>query len=122
MAELRVKDIKNREVVYGCAFNIDFDRNSWYGGQVVHIICKPIKGIINKWNEQDDYPNGHGRKLGKIRKITNPKTETSIRIIPLSESVLFWIDELERRQIELGIDSEFLFTNRKGLNFVGAVV
>lgn len=58
MEELRVKDIKNREVVYGCAFNIDFDRNSWYGGQVVHNICKPVKGIVNKWNEQDDYPNG----------------------------------------------------------------
>ncbi|WP_395546822.1 MULTISPECIES: hypothetical protein [unclassified Lacrimispora] len=58
MAELQVKDIKNREVVYGCAFNIDFDRNSWYGGQVVHNICKPVKGIVSKWKEQDNYPNG----------------------------------------------------------------
>lgn len=33
VAEIEVKDIKNREVVYGCAFNIDFDRNSWYGGR-----------------------------------------------------------------------------------------
>jgi len=58
MAELQVKDIKNREVVYGCAFIIDFDRHSWYGGQVVHNICKPVKGIVNKRKEQDDYPNG----------------------------------------------------------------
>lgn len=49
MAELQVKDIKNGEVVYGCAFNIDFDRYSWYGGQVVHNICKPIKGMVKKY-------------------------------------------------------------------------
>jgi hypothetical protein len=58
MAELRVKHIKNGEVVYGCAFNIDFDRHSWCDGRVVHNICKPVKGIVNKWNEQDDYSNG----------------------------------------------------------------
>ena len=55
MAELRVIDIKNREVVYGCAFNIDFDRNSWNGGQVVHNICKPVKGMIKKYEEWDSY-------------------------------------------------------------------
>ena len=55
MAELRVKDIKNREVVYGCAFNIDLDRNSWYGGQVVHNICKPVKGMVNKHEDWDSY-------------------------------------------------------------------
>jgi len=55
MAELRVKDIKNREVVYGCAFNIDFDKNRWYGGQVVHNICKPIKGMVEKYEDYDSY-------------------------------------------------------------------
>ncbi|MDR1550311.1 MAG: tyrosine-type recombinase/integrase [Hungatella sp.] len=51
MEELQVKDIKNREVVYGCAFNIDFDRNSWNGGQVVHNICKPVKGMVKKYED-----------------------------------------------------------------------
>lgn len=48
MAEIKVIDIKNGEVVYGCAFNIDFDRQNWYGGRVTHNICKPVKGIIDK--------------------------------------------------------------------------
>lgn len=28
MAELEVKDLKDGEIVYGCAFNIDFDRQN----------------------------------------------------------------------------------------------
>lgn len=55
MAELQVKDIKNRELAYGCAFNIDFDRNSWNGGQVVHNICKPVKGMVEKYEDSDLY-------------------------------------------------------------------
>jgi len=55
MEELRVKDIKNEEVVYGCAFNIDFDRNSWYGGQVVHNICKTVKCMVKKHEDSDSY-------------------------------------------------------------------
>ncbi|MSS07086.1 hypothetical protein FYJ38_00335 [Clostridium sp. WB02_MRS01] len=55
MEELRVRDIKSGEVVYGCAFNIDFDRNSWYGGQVVHNICKPVKGMVKKYEDSDSY-------------------------------------------------------------------
>jgi hypothetical protein len=55
VAEIEVKDIKNREIVYGCAFNIDFDRNSWYGGQVVHNICKPVKGMVKKHENSDPY-------------------------------------------------------------------
>ena len=57
MAELQVEDIKNREIVYGCAFNIDFDRHSWYGGQVVHNICKPVKGVVKK----PEYISSYGR-------------------------------------------------------------
>lgn len=53
--------------------------------------------------ERDD----KGHKIRKTKKITSPKT-------PLSDSVLYWIDELERRQSELKINSEFVFTNRKG--------
>ncbi|MCD7996544.1 MAG: site-specific integrase [Clostridiales bacterium] len=55
-----------------------------------------------------------GKKLGKIRKITEPKTQSSIRSIPLSESALYWIDELERRQKELKIITEFILANRNG--------
>lgn len=70
MAELNVKDIKNGEVVYGCAFNIDFDRQNWYGGRVTHSICKPVKGIIDKYG--DDFLS-HGsfyilKKDGTPRK------------------------------------------------------
>ena len=46
--ELDVKDIKDGEIVYGCAFNIDFDRQNWYGGRVTHNICKPVKGLVSK--------------------------------------------------------------------------
>lgn len=60
--------------------------------------------------ERDD----KGHKIRKTKKITSPKTDTSVRIVPLSDSVLYWIDELERRQSELKIKSEFVFTNRKG--------
>lgn len=56
-----------------------------------------------------------GHRLGKVRKITEPKTATSIRSIPLSENALYWIDELERRQNEIGIKSEFILANRNGL-------
>lgn len=45
MSELEVKDLKDGEIVYGCAFNIDFDRQNWYGGRVTHNICKPARGI-----------------------------------------------------------------------------
>jgi hypothetical protein len=79
MEELRVKDIKNREVVYGCAFNIDFDRNSWYGGQVVHNICKPVNGIVNKWNEQDDYPNG---QFYILKTDGSPESSVQFQLIP----------------------------------------
>lgn len=51
MSELEVKDLKDGEIVYGCAFNIDFDRQNWYGGRVTHNICKPARGIIDKWND-----------------------------------------------------------------------
>lgn len=56
MAELEVEDIKNGEIVYGCAFNIDFDRQNWYGGRVTHNICKPVRGMIVKY--EDGYPYG----------------------------------------------------------------
>lgn len=48
MPGLNVKDIKNGEVVYGCAFDIDFDRQNWYGDRVTHSICKPVKGVVHK--------------------------------------------------------------------------
>lgn len=73
MEELQVKDIKNGEIVYGCAFNIDFDRNSWYGGQVVHNICKPVKGVVKKPEDNSSYGrfyllkrDGSARQSGKV--------------------------------------------------------
>lgn len=56
----------------------------------------------------------NGKRLGKISKITDPKTPTSIRTIPLTESALYWINELELRQKELGIVSDYIFANRNG--------
>jgi hypothetical protein len=38
---------------------------------------------------------------------------TSNRVIPLYDTVLYWIDELERRQAELGIKSDFNDRSRK---------
>lgn len=55
-----------------------------------------------------------GNRLGKTKKITEPKTKTSIREIPLSDSALYWLDELEKRQKELGVKSEFVLSNRNG--------
>lgn len=85
MLELQVKDIKNGEIVYGCAFNIDFDRQNWYGGRVTHNICKPVKGVVKKWNEPDDYPHGEfyilkadgtPRKSGKVSTYSRHFTRT----------------------------------------------
>lgn len=55
ITELEVEDIKNGEIVYGCAFNIDFDRQNWYGGRVTHNICKPVKGVVVKCEERYKY-------------------------------------------------------------------
>jgi hypothetical protein len=41
------RDLKNGDVVWGCAFNIDFDRQAHFGDGVTHAKQEPIKGIIN---------------------------------------------------------------------------
>lgn len=40
------RDLKNGNVVWACAFNIDFDRQAHFGDGVTHAKQEPIKGII----------------------------------------------------------------------------
>ena len=48
-------------------------------GQVVHNICKPVKGIVKKWNEQDDYPNG---QFYILKTDGSPESPVQFQLIP----------------------------------------
>lgn len=39
--------LKEGDIVWACAFNIDLDRQSHFGGKVVHSKQEPVKGIIH---------------------------------------------------------------------------
>lgn len=39
-------DLKNGDIVWACAFNIDFDRQSHFGDGVTHAKQEPVKGVI----------------------------------------------------------------------------
>ena len=67
MAEIKTKDIKDGEKVYGCAFDVDFDR--YYYGRVTHTFCKPVLGMVKKPEEDSNYGSFYLlKKDGTIRQ------------------------------------------------------
>lgn len=56
--------LKEGDIVWACAFNIDLDRQSHFGGKVVHSKQEPIKGIIHDRCfhvlKQDGTPRANG--------------------------------------------------------------
>ncbi|WP_313069888.1 hypothetical protein [Lacrimispora sp.] len=114
MAELQVKDIKNREIVYGCAFNIDFDRHSWYGGQVVHNICKPVKGMVKKPEDSSSYGrfyllkrDGSTRQSGLISTESRHFAQTNEECIEIYNQLIR--DKIEKlRKIADELENELL--------------
>ena len=68
--EINYKDLNDGDIVYGCAFNIDFDRNTWRDRKVIHNICKPIKGIILDEIFYILKKNGKPRESGEVRTMS----------------------------------------------------
>lgn len=56
--------LKEGDIVWACAFNIDLDRQSHFGGKVVHSKQEPVKGIIHDRCfhvlKQDGTPRANG--------------------------------------------------------------
>ncbi len=53
--------LKEGDIVWACAFDIDLDRNTGRSDKVVHSRCKPVKGVI------------HNNHFHELKKSGTPK-------------------------------------------------
>lgn len=79
--------------------DIDFDNC------VIHVENQ----IVEKYERDES-----GKKVKKVYVDAIPKTETSIRDTVLTDKCKYWLEELKRRLISSGIDTEYFVMNTKG--------
>ena len=49
-----------------------------------------------------------------VQAISTPKTSESVRKIELTDEAFYWLKEIKRRQIECGIETDYIVATRTG--------
>ena len=111
--EINSELLEDGDIVYGCAFNIDFDRSTCVRDKIVHNKCKPVKGIIKKAypfykSEFIEYgKNGNLKKSSSVRIGSRSYTKTYHECVELYNSIIeekqqkfkSIIEEIEKEKI-----------------------
>ncbi len=79
--------------------DVDYDRK-------IIRISKTVSTIMNRNRFESDNK--------KVNVITTTKTKKSNRVIPMNETALFVLKELEKRQKEMGIKSDYVIAAKEG--------
>lgn len=103
--EIVKNDLKDGDIVYGCAFKIDFDRTTHYQDSVVHNKCEPVKGIIKGRQFYVLKKDGTPRKSGAVSIWARRYTKTYEESVELYNR-LITLKQENLRSIADGLESD----------------
>lgn len=76
-----------------------------YSRKIIRV-SKTVSSIVNRDRFESDNK--------KVNVITTTKTKKSNRVIPMNETALLVLQELEKRQKEMGIISDYVIATKEG--------
>lgn len=119
--EIQKKNLKHRDIVWACAFEVDMDRKTWRNEPVVHLKCEPVQGMILGRNKDTPWYNcefailknsGEPRKSGRVgieaRRYTKSYEDCVILFNSIiDEKIEFLQEQISKLyEIKINIDEE----------------